>query len=115
MPSSTNIDTTEYAVNYPIQPIPTDVPESQRQLVPSRAQIDQKRYATSVDERNFLTVYEYMVNGQWVIWDYYTGYVHLTGLWKAIGNSKVSIISWLPLSLAPPLLGPPRLVGLTTR
>uniref|UniRef100_A0A060TCY4 ARAD1D46640p n=1 Tax=Blastobotrys adeninivorans TaxID=409370 RepID=A0A060TCY4_BLAAD len=58
----------------------------------AQSKVEMKRYATSVDERNFLTVYEYMVNGQWVIWDYYTGYVHLTGLWKAVGNSKADIV-----------------------
>lgn len=26
------------------------------------------------------------------MWDYYSGYVHLTGLWKAIGNSKADIV-----------------------
>lgn len=51
-----------------------------------------KKYSTSVDERNFLTVYEYSVNNQWIIWDYYTGYVHFTGIWKAIGNLKADIV-----------------------
>ncbi|KAK9470536.1 uncharacterized protein V1510DRAFT_270291 [Dipodascopsis tothii] len=26
------------------------------------------------------------------MWDYHSGYVHLTGLWKAIGNSKADIV-----------------------
>ncbi|CAK9682002.1 unnamed protein product [Candida parapsilosis] len=47
--------------------------------------IDTKKYATSAldPQRNFLTVFEYMINDHWVIWDYETGYVHLTGIWKA--------------------------------
>lgn len=57
-----------------------------------------RKYATSVDERNYLTVFEYQVNGQAVIWDYYTGYVHLTGIWKAIGNSKADIAKLLDIS-----------------
>ena len=84
-----------YKVNFPVQPVPESTPISQDQLplMPNPASdIAMKKYATSVDERNFLTVYEYMVNNQWVIWDYYTGYVHLTGLWKAIGNNKADIV-----------------------
>ncbi|CAN6675041.1 hypothetical protein TRVA0_081S00166 [Trichomonascus vanleenenianus] len=83
-----------YTINYPIQEVPGDmhVPPEQAPLIPAPSSIVMKKYATSVDERNFLTVYEYMVNNQWVIWDYFTGYVHLTGLWKAIGNSKADIV-----------------------
>lgn len=92
--SSSDINNKEYSVIYPVQDLPSfeEIPETQQPLLPTPDQVATKRYATSVDERNFLTVYEYMVNGQWVIWDYHTGYVHLTGLWKAIGNSKVSLL-----------------------
>ncbi|KAF5102763.1 hypothetical protein D0Z00_000255 [Geotrichum galactomycetum] len=81
-----------YKVNYPIQPSPGAdiVPPDQRALVPTN--IDMKKYATSVDSRNFLTVYEYQLNNQWIIWDYHTGYVHLTGIWKAIGHNKADIV-----------------------
>lgn len=72
-----------------------EMPESQRALVVDTKTIATKRYATSVDDRNFLTVYEYSVNNQWIIWDYYTGYVHLTGLWKAVGNNKADIVKLL--------------------
>lgn len=87
------METIDYAVNHPIHKLDAqlEVPQDQVQLMPDLDSINMKKYATSVDERNFLTVYEYMVNNQWVIWDYYTGYVHLTGLWKAIGNSKVGV------------------------
>jgi hypothetical protein len=87
----------EYPVRFPVHPLPADlvVPADQAHLVPRPRDIAAKKYATSVDDRNFLTVYEYLVNGQWVIWDYYTGFVHLTGLWKAIGHSKVSMIDSL--------------------
>ncbi|AOW07274.1 hypothetical protein B0I72DRAFT_25942 [Yarrowia lipolytica] len=83
-----------YAVNWPIYTIPSCliIPNDQKELVPSPESISKKRYATSVDERNYLTVYEYQINNQWIIWDYHTGYVHLTGLWKAIGNSKADIV-----------------------
>lgn len=33
--------------------------------------------------RSHLLVYEYPLATQWVIWDYETGYTHLTGLWRA--------------------------------
>ncbi|CDO54252.1 hypothetical protein DV495_001045 [Geotrichum candidum] len=81
-----------YKVNYPIQPSPGAdiVPPDQSALVPTN--IDMKKYATSVDSRNFLTVYEYQLNNQWIIWDYHTGYVHLTGIWKAIGHNKADIV-----------------------
>lgn len=84
-----------YEVKYPVQPVPdtAEIPIEQQSLMPDPASdIAMKKYATSVDERNFLTVYEYSVNNQWVMWDYYTGYVHLTGLWKAIGNNKADIV-----------------------
>lgn len=85
-----------YSINYPIQIVPTDVlalaPAEQLTQVPMPAQIEMKKYATSVDPRNFLTTYEYEVNGHHIIWDYHTGYVHLTGLWKAIGNNKADIV-----------------------
>lgn len=84
-----------YEVKFPVQPVPDNIviPAEQKPLMPNpETAIAMKKYATSVDDRNFLTVYEYMVNNQWVIWDYYTGYVHLTGLWKAIGNNKADIV-----------------------
>lgn len=81
-----------YSVNFPICPINVPVPNDQKSLVPSASSIVMKKYSTAVDSRKFLTVYEFMVNNQWIIWDYHTGYVHLTGLWKAIGNNKADIV-----------------------
>lgn len=74
--------------NYPIhQLLPNTVPleltrELQNSIYPS---IDIKKYSTSAIDpvRNFLTVYEYPIFNHWVIWDYETGFVHLTGIWKA--------------------------------
>lgn len=47
--------------------------------------IELKKYSTSALDlnRTFLTVYQYKVNNQYIIWDYETGLVHLTGMWKA--------------------------------
>lgn len=81
-----------FSINFPIIPINVSVPNDQMPLVPSPSSIAMKKYSTAVDSRKFLTVYEFMVNNQWIIWDYHTGYVHLTGLWKAIGNNKADIV-----------------------
>ena len=37
-------------------------------------------------------VYEFQLNDQTIMWDYATGFVHLTGIWKALGNSKADIV-----------------------
>lgn len=81
-----------FAVHFPVMPVRIAVPEEQRHIMPSSESIVMKKYSTAVDSRKFLTVYEYMINNQWIIWDYHTGYVHLTGLWKAIGNNKADIV-----------------------
>ncbi|KAK9459987.1 uncharacterized protein V1516DRAFT_665499 [Lipomyces oligophaga] len=90
-------DDSTHPINFPITPYdPATMlpPDSTARLgsPDSPFAIAKKRYATSVDERNFLTVYEYQINGCWIMWDYFSGYVHLTGLWKAIGNSKADIV-----------------------
>lgn len=89
-------------VNFPIHPYPADilkkVPQEQRGLLPKIESIPTRKYATSIDARNYLSVYEYRVRDNWVIWDYHSGLVHLTGLWKAIGNSKADIVKLLDSS-----------------
>ncbi|KAK9385861.1 hypothetical protein V1515DRAFT_606825 [Lipomyces mesembrius] len=88
-------DESLHVVNFPanaFDPATMLPPEHASQIPPGPFTIVRKRYATSVDERHFLTVFEYMVNTQWIMWDYYSGYVHLTGLWKAIGNTKADIV-----------------------
>lgn len=60
------------------------------------------KYATSIDDRGYLSgrtspeltdiVYEFSLNDQTIMWDYCTGLVHLTGIWKALGNSKADIV-----------------------
>lgn len=62
--------------------------------------IDIKKYSTSTIDplRNYLTVYEYQINGHWVIWDYSIGYVHLTGIWKAaLSRANSNVMSGLSL------------------
>lgn len=69
--------------------------------------IEVKKYSTAALDptRHFLTVFEYPLNGQSIIWDYESGYVHLTGIWKAAihhpdndlpkSNSKADIVKLL--------------------
>lgn len=57
--------------------------------------IEIKKYSTSAidPQRNYLTAYEYPLNNHWVIWDYETGWVHLTGIWKASLSTDESNVS----------------------
>ncbi|KAH8094501.1 transcription regulator HTH, apses-type DNA-binding domain-containing protein [Cristinia sonorae] len=40
------------------------------------------RYITSNDPRGYIPVYEYPLNGQWIMLDMDDGYVLWTGIWK---------------------------------
>ncbi|KAI7865063.1 hypothetical protein BDF14DRAFT_1828212 [Spinellus fusiger] len=53
--------------------------------------VKKAKYSTSLDPRGLL-VYEYMINGQPIMWDRETGYVHFTGIWKSLNNSKADIV-----------------------
>lgn len=69
-------------------------PQDQAKLKHIFGNIEVKKYSTSAIDplRNYLTVYEYVLNKHWVIWDYETGFVHLTGIWKAsISESSDSL------------------------
>ncbi|CCH43635.1 Transcriptional repressor XBP1 [Wickerhamomyces ciferrii] len=92
-------------VSYPIHQISNEtlrfIPDSQLSLIKplidesnqdNESFIQKKKYSTSVDERNFLTVFEYKLNDNWILWDYSTGYVFFTGLWKSCGNNKTDIV-----------------------
>ncbi|CAK9435420.1 uncharacterized protein LODBEIA_P01470 [Lodderomyces beijingensis] len=79
----------EDAIHFPVHRnvSSVDIPETTREhlnkmIYPT---IETKKYSTSAidPERTYLTVFEYMVNDHWIIWDYETGFVHLTGIWKA--------------------------------
>ncbi|KAI9456785.1 transcription regulator HTH, apses-type DNA-binding domain-containing protein [Russula earlei] len=41
------------------------------------------RYITSNDPRGYIPVYEYPLNGQWIMMDVDDGYILWTGIWKA--------------------------------
>lgn len=88
-------------LRYPIHSIPKpifdQIPKNQLMHLPHKSlnPIIRNKYTTSVDSRNYFTTFEYKINDQSIIWDYNTGYVHLTGIWKALGNSKADILNLL--------------------
>ncbi|KAI8640992.1 transcription regulator HTH, apses-type DNA-binding domain-containing protein [Parasitella parasitica] len=56
------------------------------------SKVKKAKYSTSLDPRGYIPVYEYLINGQPIMWDRESGYVHFTGIWKALGNSKADIV-----------------------
>ncbi|KAG1774521.1 hypothetical protein EV702DRAFT_1124583 [Suillus placidus] len=46
-------------------------------------QVSKGRYITSNDSRGYIPVYEYPLNGQWIMMDIDDGYILWTGIWKA--------------------------------
>ncbi|KAH8829947.1 transcription regulator HTH, apses-type DNA-binding domain-containing protein [Flagelloscypha sp. PMI_526] len=61
-----------------------------RPFASSRHNVVKGRYITSNDPRG--PVYEYPLNGQWIMMDIDDGYILWTGIWKALGNSKADIV-----------------------
>ncbi|ORZ11137.1 transcription regulator HTH, apses-type DNA-binding domain-containing protein [Absidia repens] len=57
-----------------------------------KLKVRKDKYSTSLDPRGYIPVYEYNINSQPIMWDRETGYVHFTGIWKALGNSKSDIV-----------------------
>ncbi|GJJ08637.1 hypothetical protein Clacol_002856 [Clathrus columnatus] len=58
----------------------------------SKHSVTKNRYITSTDPRGYIPVYEYPLNGHWLMVDSDNGYVLWTGIWKALGNSKADIV-----------------------
>ncbi|PHZ07205.1 DNA-binding domain of Mlu1-box binding protein MBP1, partial [Rhizopus microsporus ATCC 52813] len=54
--------------------------------------IKSAKYATSQDSRGAIPVFQFEINGHPILWDSENGYVHFTGIWKALGNSKADIV-----------------------
>ncbi|CAE6475326.1 unnamed protein product [Rhizoctonia solani] len=77
---------------------PLDPPSSnppQVLYMTSSHRVTKARYVTSSDPRGYVPVYEYPLNGQWIMMDTDDGYVLWTGIWKALGNSKADIVKIL--------------------
>jgi len=66
--------------------VPEPVPEKITDL-----QVKMTKYATSLDPRGFIPVYEFTINSQPILWDRESGYVYWTGIWKALGREKSEI------------------------
>lgn len=82
-----SMNTAAAVVNYPIKPHSfNNLPYTALQIINSiYSTIVEKKYSAPVlDPRNpSLYVFEYPIGDHWVIWNYCTGMVHLTGLWRA--------------------------------
>lgn len=94
----------ELKCNFPIQKIqdntrfsPDVVGYLHNTIYPS---IEIKKYSTSAldPQRNYLTVYQFKVNNQYIIWDYETGLVHLTGMWKASISNDLNMDTNTPIN-----------------
>lgn len=76
-------------VHFPVVPLEAALGLPQEEYVRLQStiypSITTKKYCASALDptRLHLVVYEYPLGGRWVIWDCETGYVHLTGLWRA--------------------------------
>lgn len=86
-------------INFPIHKLSSEilVPLAiYNTLISTYGNVQMKKYATSAINpiRNYLTVYEYSINNSTVIWDYETGFVHLTGIWKAAENNNPSDLDY---------------------
>ncbi|QRV89273.1 DNA-binding domain of Mlu1-box-binding protein MBP1 [Ceratobasidium sp. AG-Ba] len=57
--------------------------------------VTKARYVTSSDPRGYVPVYEYPLNGQWIMMDTDDGYVLWTAPLQALGNSKADIVKIL--------------------
>ncbi|KAH3667544.1 hypothetical protein WICMUC_005331 [Wickerhamomyces mucosus] len=71
-----------YKINYPIHSIPNDIDINSKNYKNNSFKIVPKKYSTNIDSRSFLTVYEYQIDSNWIIWDFHNGLVFFTGLYK---------------------------------
>ncbi|CAG8508505.1 4867_t:CDS:2 [Diversispora eburnea] len=66
-------------------------PVAYRPYPVTNMKIKRTKYSTSLDPRGYIPVYEFTINDQPIMWDRENGYVHFTGIWKALGNNKADI------------------------
>lgn len=80
-------------INYPVHQVAGEIASEKGSVLQSiYALIETKKYSTSAIDplRTYVTVFEYNINNHWIIWDYETGFVHLTGIWKASINDEIN-------------------------
>ncbi|KAK7043876.1 hypothetical protein VNI00_008042 [Paramarasmius palmivorus] len=78
-----------------IPPAPSATGPKFRPYASSNHHVTKGRYITSNDPRGYIPVYEYPLNGQWIMMDIDDGYILWTGIWKALGNSKADIVKMI--------------------
>lgn len=59
-------------------------------LLPSTIEVISRVYIVLCDLALTFQVYEFMIKDQLIMFDFFTGLVQLTGIWKALGKTKVS-------------------------
>ncbi|CAE6460373.1 unnamed protein product [Rhizoctonia solani] len=96
MDHTSGSQTTPHASSSDMAPLdpPSSVPPQVLYMTPNH-RVTKARYVTSSDPRGYVPVYEYPLNGQWIMMDTDDGYVLWTGIWKALGNSKADIVKIL--------------------
>ncbi|KAL1918704.1 uncharacterized protein VTP21DRAFT_2726 [Calcarisporiella thermophila] len=80
-----------------MEPSTSDIDPPRFRPHPSEFKVKSVKYATSLDSRGYMPVYEYILDGpcasaQPIMWDRETGEVHFTSIWKLIGLSKADIV-----------------------
>ncbi|KAJ3743902.1 hypothetical protein DFH05DRAFT_1492911 [Lentinula detonsa] len=75
--------------------VPSAMGPKFRPYASSNHHVTKGRYITSNDPRGYIPVYEYPLNGQWIMMDIDDGYILWTGIWKALGNSKADIVKMI--------------------
>ncbi|KAG6917851.1 hypothetical protein DXG01_000756 [Tephrocybe rancida] len=78
-----------------LQTSPPNVGPRFRPYASPNHHVTKGRYITSNDPRGYIPVYEYPLNGQWIMMDIDDGYILWTGIWKALGNSKADIVKMI--------------------
>ncbi|KAG6901963.1 hypothetical protein C0995_006192 [Termitomyces sp. Mi166 len=66
-----------------LQTLPPSVGPRFRPYASPNHHVTKGRYITSNDPRGYIPVYEYPLNGQWIMMDIDDGYILWTGIWKA--------------------------------
>ncbi|KAJ3854565.1 hypothetical protein EV368DRAFT_80486 [Lentinula lateritia] len=75
--------------------VPSGIGPKFRPYASPNHHVTKGRYITSNDPRGYIPVYEYPLNGQWIMMDIDDGYILWTGIWKALGNSKADIVKMI--------------------
>ncbi|KAJ8508945.1 hypothetical protein ONZ45_g8836 [Pleurotus djamor] len=76
----------------PMPPTVASVRPRFRPYASPNHQVTEGRYITNNDPRGHILVYEYPLNGKWIMMDIDNGYILWTGIWKALGNSKADMV-----------------------